>query len=107
MLTPTEYAILCLLARNAGKVVTQDELVTEVWGEERLGSGRILEAVINPLRKKIEDDTPATRNTSSPDRMSATFSTKLRGNSAIRRASAPGGLTVSQSIKAPARHQQT
>lgn len=56
MLTPTEYRILCLLARNAGRVITRDHLLTEVWGWEYRGSTHILQVAVARLRKKIGGD---------------------------------------------------
>ena len=56
LLPPTEYRILCLLARNAGRVITHDQLLTEVWGKEYRGDTHILQVAIARLRKKIGDD---------------------------------------------------
>jgi DNA-binding response OmpR family regulator len=55
-LTPTEYRLLCLLARNAGKVIPLDRLLTEVWGWEYCGDTHLLQVAINRLRKKIKDN---------------------------------------------------
>jgi len=56
LLTPTEYRILCLLARNAGRTITQDQLLTEIWGQEYCGDTHILQVAVARLRKKIADD---------------------------------------------------
>jgi two-component system KDP operon response regulator KdpE len=56
LLTPTEYRILCLLARNAGKAITQDHLLSEVWGQEYCGDTHILQVAVARLRKKIGED---------------------------------------------------
>jgi DNA-binding response OmpR family regulator len=56
MLPPTEYRILCLLARNAGRVITHDQLLTEVWGKEYRGDTHILQVAVARLRKKLGDD---------------------------------------------------
>ncbi|OGO01472.1 MAG: hypothetical protein A2Y72_04925 [Chloroflexi bacterium RBG_13_53_26] len=56
MLPPTEYRILCLLARNAGRVITHDHLLTEVWGKEYRGDTHILQVAVARLRKKLGDD---------------------------------------------------
>jgi len=56
MTTPTEYRILCLLARNAGKVITQNHILTEIWGWEYCGDSHILQVAIARLRKKLGDD---------------------------------------------------
>ena len=60
-LTPIEYKLLCLLARNCGKVLTHKYITQQVWGaawENNIASLRVFMAT---LRKKIEtdeDDTP-------------------------------------------------
>jgi two-component system, OmpR family, KDP operon response regulator KdpE len=53
-LTPTEYAILAFLARNAGKIVTHDHLIRELWGP--LSDASSLRVHISSLRKKLEPD---------------------------------------------------
>jgi DNA-binding response OmpR family regulator len=55
-LTPTEYRILAYLAQNAGRVVTQDLLLEQVWGTDYLGESHMLQVNINRLRRKIDDD---------------------------------------------------
>jgi two-component system KDP operon response regulator KdpE len=54
--TPTEYAILAELARAGGRIVTQAQLLRELWGplaEEEKASLRVH---VSSLRKKIERD---------------------------------------------------
>jgi DNA-binding response OmpR family regulator len=55
-LTPTEYRLLCLLARNAGKVIPLDRMLTEVWGRQYHDDTHLLQVAINRLRKKIKDN---------------------------------------------------
>jgi DNA-binding response OmpR family regulator len=55
-LTSTEYRLLCLLARNAGKVIPLDRLLTEVWGWQYRGDTHLLQVAINRLRKKLKDN---------------------------------------------------
>ena len=55
-LTPTEYKLLCLLAKDAGKVLTHTYLTNKIWGsfwESDMASLRVHMAT---LRKKIEKD---------------------------------------------------
>jgi DNA-binding response OmpR family regulator len=54
-LTPTEYAILAQLMRNAGHVVTHEELSRSVWGENCGSDYRVLRVNISRLRQKIEE----------------------------------------------------
>lgn len=55
-LTPIEYSLLRLLVRHAGKVLTQRQLLTEVWGEKAAGQSHYLRVHIAHLREKIERD---------------------------------------------------
>jgi two-component system KDP operon response regulator KdpE len=55
-LTPLEYRVLECLARHAGMIVTQDQLVREVWGPDRLGDTRNLRVAVKNLRQKLEPD---------------------------------------------------
>lgn len=53
-LTPIEYRILSFLARNAGRVVTQQDLLTNVWGPEYRDESHLLRVNIARLRQKVE-----------------------------------------------------
>lgn len=53
-LTPTEFRLLEVLARNAGKAVAETELVREVWGAYRQENTTTVRRYIFLLRKKIE-----------------------------------------------------
>jgi len=55
-LTPLEYRVLECLARRAGMIVTQKQLIREAWGPERLGDTRGLRSYIKTLRQKLEPD---------------------------------------------------
>jgi two-component system KDP operon response regulator KdpE len=52
-LTKTEYALLAELARHLDAIVTHDELITLVWGEEYRGSNHYLHTYLGRLRKKL------------------------------------------------------
>jgi len=52
-LAPTEYALLRLLAENAGKIVTHNQMLRAVWGPQALGQNDYLRVYINHLRKKL------------------------------------------------------
>ncbi len=54
-LTPTEYKLLFLLARNAGRVVTFENLLDKVWGPEYREQLDYLKTYMSRLRKKLED----------------------------------------------------
>jgi len=53
-LSATEYALLRVLALNAGKVVTHQHLLREVWGPNAADQSQYLRVYMNHLRKKIE-----------------------------------------------------
>jgi two-component system, OmpR family, KDP operon response regulator KdpE len=55
-LTPLEYRVLAALARHLGSIVTQRQLIREVWGPERLDDSRSLRVCIKNLRGKLEPD---------------------------------------------------
>lgn len=55
-LTPTEYRLLVLLARNAGKVLTHRQLLTDVWGPRSTHQTQYLRVHMAALRRKIEVD---------------------------------------------------
>jgi two-component system KDP operon response regulator KdpE len=57
-LTPIEFKLLALLALHAGKVVTQDQLLAEIWGSKGEGRGHYLRNYVHFLRHKIEPDQP-------------------------------------------------
>ena len=55
-LTKTEFRLLCELARNAGLVLSREQLLDRVWGYDYLGDGRLVDAHVRRLRTKIEAD---------------------------------------------------
>jgi two-component system, OmpR family, KDP operon response regulator KdpE len=55
-LTPTEFKLLVVLIENAGKVVTQTELLEQVWGHEYVDDIYYPRVYISQLRRKIEPD---------------------------------------------------
>ena len=55
-MTPTEYRLLYELAANAGRVVTHDQIIQRVWGEEHTVDERLLRSYIKNLRQKLGDD---------------------------------------------------
>ncbi|MEU6998111.1 response regulator [Nonomuraea sp. NPDC046570] len=55
-LTPTEWHILEILIRNPGKLVSQRQLLTEVWGVKYLKETHYLRQYMAQLRRKLERD---------------------------------------------------
>ncbi|MBU6402628.1 MAG: response regulator [Verrucomicrobia bacterium] len=55
-LTATEYSLLRLLVRHAGKVLTHRQLLREVWGETYVGQTHYLRVYVGHLREKLEAD---------------------------------------------------
>ena len=67
-LTPMEYKLLCLLAKNTGKVLTHNYIISEIWGglrREAVAEIPSLRVFMATLRKKLELD-PSHPNTSRP-----------------------------------------
>ena len=58
-LTPTEWSLLLVLIRNAGKIMTRKHILREVWGPAMEEEYNNLRVYVNQLRKRIELD-PAT-----------------------------------------------
>lgn len=55
-LTATEFALLRLLVQHAGKIVTQKQLLREVWGPNSEEQSQYLRVYFTHLRKKIDPD---------------------------------------------------
>ncbi len=55
-LTPTEWGLLEILARNPDKCVTQKQLLREIWGPEHQAHGHYLRVYFAQLRRKLEPD---------------------------------------------------
>ncbi|HET9138622.1 response regulator transcription factor [Actinophytocola sp.] len=53
-LSPREFAVLDCLAGRAGSVVTKDELLREVWGDEQAATRNAVEVYVGYLRRKLE-----------------------------------------------------
>jgi two-component system KDP operon response regulator KdpE len=55
-LTPTEWHVVEVLVRNAGKLVTQGALLREVWGPEYGTETNYLRVYMAQIRRKLEPD---------------------------------------------------
>jgi DNA-binding response OmpR family regulator len=55
-LTPTEMKVLLQLVQRPGQVVSRDDLMTSVWGEDYAGESNVVDVYIRRLRRKIERD---------------------------------------------------
>jgi len=54
-LTATEYRLLSYLAHNADRVVTPDQILGQVWGEEYVSETHLLQVTVARLRRKLND----------------------------------------------------
>jgi len=61
-LTPKEWNVMARLVRAPGRVVTQSELLTDVWGAGYEGESEYLRSVLRRLRKKLEADPSSPRH---------------------------------------------
>jgi len=55
-LSPKEYALLELLARNAGRVLTHAHLLKDIWGPAHLADVEYLRVAVRAIRQKLEPD---------------------------------------------------
>ena len=55
-LTDTEFRMLALLLRRAGEVITRDEFLNQIWGQDVNVTHRTIDTHVAGLRKKIEDN---------------------------------------------------
>jgi two-component system KDP operon response regulator KdpE len=55
-LSPKEFALLLLLARNAGRVLTHKQLLQDIWGPGHTEDVQYLRVYIGQLREKLGDD---------------------------------------------------
>jgi DNA-binding response OmpR family regulator len=53
-LTPTEFRLLYVLALDAGRVVTRDELLQRIWGRRETHRDRTVDVFVRKLREKID-----------------------------------------------------
>ncbi len=60
-LSRKEYALLALLMRHAGRVVTQPQLLRELWGPTHEEDTHYLRILVGKLRQKLHDDAAAPR----------------------------------------------
>ena len=55
-LTRKEYAVLAQLSRHPGRVVTQQQLLKDIWGPTHVENSHYLRIVVGHLRQKLADD---------------------------------------------------
>lgn len=55
-LTPKEFEVLRILIRHAGKVLSHEAMLSQIWGFERMGDLDLIKQYIYRLRQKIERD---------------------------------------------------
>ena len=61
-MTPTEWNILDILLRNPDKLITQQQLLTEVWGPAYAKEANYLRVYMAQLRRKLEDEPGSPRH---------------------------------------------
>ncbi|KAF1700147.1 DNA-binding response regulator [Pseudoxanthomonas kaohsiungensis] len=61
VLTRKEFALLALLLNHAGRVVTQPQLLRELWGPDHQGDTHYLRILVGKLRHKLGDDATSPR----------------------------------------------
>ena len=53
-LSPTEFRLLAYLMRNAGRVLSREQLLDNVWGWAHSGNSQVVETYISYLRRKLD-----------------------------------------------------
>jgi DNA-binding response OmpR family regulator len=61
-LSPKEFDLLTLLVRHAGRVVTRERIMSEVWDENWFGSTKTLDMHVSWLRRKLGEDAECPRH---------------------------------------------
>ncbi len=59
-LTTTEFGVLLELARQAGRVLTREQLIDRVWGIDFYGTDRVVDVYVGQVRRKLEQATGQT-----------------------------------------------
>ena len=57
-LTAREFALLAYLMRNAGRVLSKDQILDHVWGYDAEATSNVVEIYVHYLRDKIDKDSP-------------------------------------------------
>ncbi|MQT59296.1 response regulator [Pseudomonas sp. FSL R10-0399] len=60
-LTRKEYAVLAQLASHPGRVITQQQLLKDIWGPSHVENSHYLRIVVGHLRQKLADDPTSPR----------------------------------------------
>jgi len=55
-LTPTEFKLLSVMVKNAGRLLTHQQLLSEVWGPGSTNESHYVRVYVNQLRQKLEAD---------------------------------------------------
>lgn len=55
-LSRKEFALLVMLARHPGRLITQQQLLTSIWGKSHVEDTHYLRIFVSQLRKKLQDD---------------------------------------------------
>ena len=53
-LTPREFAILELLVRRPGRIVTRDEILRHAWDDAAEPRSNVIEVLVNRIRQKVD-----------------------------------------------------
>ena len=54
-LTTTEFKLLLELARNAGRVLTREQIIERVWGADFYGTDRVVDVYVGQVRRKLDE----------------------------------------------------
>ena len=65
-MTPKEFKLLALFARNRGKVLTHRMIIDHVWDHDASVRTETLRVLVNQLRRKLQDESPSARLLTEP-----------------------------------------
>ncbi|WP_183094444.1 response regulator transcription factor [Nocardioides stalactiti] len=58
-LSPTEYRLLRYLMVNQGRVLSKEQILSQVWRHDYFGDAGVVEKFVSQVRRKLDDGTPA------------------------------------------------
>lgn len=79
-LSATEYRLLTYMTRNAGRILTPDQILSSIWGDEYVGEHHLLQVNISSLRKKLGEDSKHPRFIQTKHGMGYMFERESKAN---------------------------
>ena len=103
-LTPTQYRLFETLMRNAGKIMTHEQILLTVWGPEYTKETQYLRVYMGQLRQKFEHDPARPRYLITEPGVGYRLCTTWTGPRSLRRGD--HGLPIAEMLPGVARYVQ-